>query len=120
MRKAKRPRRINLRRINELAKGKKIGCYDCGLEYGKSGWVETIVPDYIWKQIRPEGAEGTGGLLCITCICKRLTKLNLVERIPVFICGTEPIQVISNSLDYPMQEFIIRNWKPKPKTKRGK
>ncbi len=35
----------------------KIGCYDCGLEYGIDGWIEAIVPDYVWNLIRPEGAE---------------------------------------------------------------
>lgn len=91
---------------------KKIGCYDCGLEYEGPGWVETIVPHSVWDLIRPNGAEGTGGLLCITCICKRLEKLKL-ENVPVFICGIEPIIAITNHVNSDYMRFVLENWKPK-------
>lgn len=85
----------------------KVGCYDCGLEYTGPGWIEAVIPDYVWSLIKPE--EGAG-LLCITCICKRLNKIGL-DNVPCFICGTEPINVLVNP-DNRIREYILRNWKP--------
>lgn len=87
------------------------GCYDCGLDYGDNKWVEVHVPDYIWNLIRPEGAKGLGGLLCISCICERIKKLGL-DKVPCFICGTEPILVLPTD-NYEFKNFILRNWEPK-------
>jgi hypothetical protein len=89
----------------------KIGCYDCGLEYGSDGWIEAIVPDYVWNLIRPEVAEGSDGLLCISCICKRISELRFDEKVPCFVCGTEPIEIFSQ--EHKKKEFILRKWKPK-------
>lgn len=86
-------------------------CYDCGLDYGGDGWIEALIPDYIWYLIRPKGAKGKGGLLCISCICKRIRKLGL-DKVPCFICGTEPIIVLpTDGVEF--IDFIVKNWKPK-------
>ena len=67
-------------------------CYDCGLEYGGESWIEAIVPDDVWLEISPTGSFG--GILCISCIVKRLWQLGYnQDSVPVWICGTEPIYV---------------------------
>lgn len=85
-------------------------CYDCGLDYGGDKWIEALVPDYIWNLIRPKGAKGSGGLLCISCICGRIEKLGL-GKVPCFICGMEPIIVLPDDND-DFKNFTLRNWKP--------
>lgn len=50
-------------------------CYDCGLRYDLDGWADVVVPDAIWKQVSPTGDEG--GLLCFTCMNRRLVRLGL-------------------------------------------
>ena len=48
-------------------------CYDCTRPYGKeNGFPDLIIPLYLWEQISPTGDKG--GLLCPSCICKRLYK----------------------------------------------
>lgn len=84
-------------------------CYDCGLEYGGPAWIEVVVPDSVWDLIRPDGAEGSGGLLCITCISRRINEAGMKD-VPVFLCGMEPIRPIV--CDEDVKEAVIRNWKP--------
>ena len=67
-----------------------MGCYDCELEYGGDGWIEAIIPDKIWNKIRPEGNAENCGILCITCIVKRL-RAGGFKGVPVWLCGTEPL-----------------------------
>jgi hypothetical protein len=51
-------------------------CYDCGRRYGdKYGFSDLIIPDSVWLKISPTGNDG--GLLCPSCICKRLVELGL-------------------------------------------
>lgn len=46
-------------------------CHDCRLLYGdEHGFPDLIIPYAAWKEISPTGDEG--GLLCPSCICKRL------------------------------------------------
>ena len=46
-------------------------CYDCERPYGdKNGFPDLVIPDWAWKIISPKANEG--GLLCPSCICKRL------------------------------------------------
>lgn len=46
-------------------------CYDCLRRYGdEHGFPDLVIPDWAWKKISPKGSEG--GLLCPSCICKRL------------------------------------------------
>lgn len=66
-------------------------CYDCGLKYGSDGWIEAIVPDKIWNRIKPSECEDGCGILCITCINRRLKVLGLKD-IPVWMCGTESLK----------------------------
>lgn len=47
-------------------------CEDCGLEYP---FPDYVLPDDVWKRIAPN-PDGNG-LLCPTCIAKRLDKLGL-------------------------------------------
>ena len=49
----------------------KVGCFDCGRRYGNEyGFPDLIIPFRIWQRISPTGDDG--GLLCPSCICKRL------------------------------------------------
>ena len=46
-------------------------CHDCQRLYGnKNGFPDLIIPFWAWKEISPSGDDG--GLLCPSCICKRL------------------------------------------------
>lgn len=48
-----------------------VGCEDCGRPYGDAnGFPDLIIPKDSWHQISPSGDDG--GLLCPSCICKRL------------------------------------------------
>jgi hypothetical protein len=63
-------------------------CHDCGLEYGSDAWIEAVIPDKVWNRIRPSESGTEGGLLCITCIARRL-KIKGLNDVPVWLCGTE-------------------------------
>jgi len=84
-----------------------MACYDCGLEYGSVGWIEAIIPDKVWDMIRPEGSGKGCGILCINCISRRLARKGL-KKIPVWLCGTEPLEAVSGSSNL----SILRNWVP--------
>lgn len=46
-------------------------CNDCLRQYGdEHGFPDLVIPNAIWERISPKGNEG--GLLCPSCICKRL------------------------------------------------
>ena len=46
-------------------------CHDCLRRYGdEHGFPDLIIPFWAWKQISPSKSDG--GLLCPSCICKRL------------------------------------------------
>lgn len=46
-------------------------CHDCDRPYGdEHGFPDLLIPHDIWRQISPTGDQG--GLLCPSCICKRL------------------------------------------------
>lgn len=48
------------------------GCFDCNRPYGdEHGFPDLIIPYADWKRISPTGNDG--GLLCPSCICKRLS-----------------------------------------------
>jgi len=46
-------------------------CQSCGKKYK----VDLLVPDSLWKEIKPNGKPDEGGLLCGSCIMKRIEKL---------------------------------------------
>jgi hypothetical protein len=46
-------------------------CADCERPYGdEHGFPDLVIPYWAWKQITP--TKDDGGLLCPSCICKRL------------------------------------------------
>jgi hypothetical protein len=46
-------------------------CYDCKRPYGdKHGFPDLLIAHWAWERISPKGDES--GLLCPSCICKRL------------------------------------------------
>lgn len=59
--------------------GDAIGCFDCGRQYGdEHGFPDLVIPNDAWQKISPKGNEG--GLLCPSCICKRLHDAGLNVR----------------------------------------
>jgi len=87
-------------------------CYDCGLNYTDPGWIEAIIPDKIWNEISPTGDQG--GILCIICISRRLVKKGY-RRIPVWLCGTEPLRSMNGDPGNEINLSILRNWEPEEK-----
>ena len=57
-------------------------CYDCPLPYGDPGWVDVSISDEAWLKIAPW--PGGGGVLCLTCMTRRLLAAGL-DRVPVKI-----------------------------------
>jgi len=50
---------------------KTASCEDCNRQYGaEHGFPDLIIPYWAWKQISTNGDDS--GLLCPSCICKRL------------------------------------------------
>jgi len=92
-------------------------CYDCGLDYEGNGWIEAVIPDKVWNDISPSGDQG--GLLCITCIARRLVEKGY-KRVPVWLCGIEPLRpIIGDPGDTEAALFLLREfpkggyvWKP--------
>ena len=85
-------------------------CYECGLDYQDPGWIEAVIPDKIWDEISPTGDQG--GLLCITCISRRLVKVGY-KRVPVWMVGMEPLRPAwADPGDDEINEFVLRNFKP--------
>jgi len=85
------------------------GCYECGLDYQDPGWIEAIIPDKIWNEISPTGDQA--GLLCITCISRRLVKKGY-KRVPVWLSGMEPLRPAGgNPSEDESSLFILRNFK---------
>lgn len=72
------------------------GCYECGLPYSSAGWIDAVVADEVWLKISPTGDEG--GLLCITCMARRLV-----------ISGINGVGVSLNSGPF---SFAMTNGKP--------
>lgn len=62
---------------HERPKGK---CYDCKEPY--ASFPDMIIPDHLWEKINPTYYEGAG-ILCPTCICKRLDELGLLYNLEI-------------------------------------
>ena len=60
-----------------------VKCADCGLEYGGTGWVDVLVPGWAWARIRPS-EHADCGILCFTCITRRLNVLR-ATNIPIAV-----------------------------------
>lgn len=48
----------------------RLGCYDCGEQYGSPRFPDLIIDNEAFAQIAPNPPDG--GLLCPNCICARL------------------------------------------------
>lgn len=80
-------------------------CHDCGRPYGdEHGFPDLLVPDDVWLRISPHG--GIGGLLCPSCICKRVYDAGLDRVEARFTSG-------------PLAEIYEHPWTPRPVDTRG-
>lgn len=69
-------------------------CYDCGRRYGdEHGFPDLIIETHAWNAISPTG-DG-GGLLCPSCICKRLHEQG-IKTTGAFMSG--PVDTVSPAL----------------------
>ena len=84
-----------------------MSCYDCNMEYGGDNWIEAVIPDKIWNKIKPDGCGDGCGILCISCIARRL-KLGGFRDIPIWLCGTEPLVAMTG--DPAWYLGWLRNW----------
>lgn len=76
------------------------GCHDCNRPYGdEHGFPDLIIPYDTWRQISPSSDDG--GLLCPSCICKRLHDKGLTCA-GAFMSG--PIR----SVDYDLMSALRR------------
>lgn len=63
-----------------------MSCADCGRPYGdEHGFPDLIIPNDAWRRISPTGNEG--GLLCPSCICKRLHEAGMSNIYGAFMSG---------------------------------
>jgi len=54
-------------------------CFDCGRRYGDEyGFPDLVIPHDVWMIISPSGDEG--GLLCSSCICRRLHEAGITTE----------------------------------------
>lgn len=91
--------------------GPPAACADCGLAYGDDGWIEAILPDRVWDRIRPESTYPSGGILCITCMARRLKRLGYKPKsIPVYLSGMEPLMAMPGGPNDLI--WLLREWDP--------
>ena len=48
-------------------------CQQCGKKYK----VDLLIPNSLWEKVKPSGKEKGAGLLCSSCIMKRVEGLNI-------------------------------------------
>jgi hypothetical protein len=65
-----------------------LACHDCSLLYGGPGWLDVSIDDDAWNAISPTG--GHGGILCITCIARKLEEAGISD-VPIII-GSGPFR----------------------------
>jgi hypothetical protein len=66
--------------------GLRVRCHDCDRPYGdEHGFPDLVIADDAWRTISPDG-DGNG-LLCPSCICKRLHEAGLSEVPHAFKSG---------------------------------
>ena len=63
----------------------------------------------IWNKIRPNGCAEGCGLLCISCIAKRLDEEGFKD-VPVWLCGTEPLKAMTGNPGDKDNINILRKW----------
>ena len=77
-----------------LSKKKTAECYDCGRQYGNEhGFPDLLIPDWAWEKISP--TKNGGGLLCPSCICRRLHKAGIKDIPSAFTSGPLNYQVMN-------------------------
>lgn len=90
-----------------MSKENHCQCYDCGIQYGNDNWIEAVIPDKVWNKIKPKNCADYCGILCISCIARRLSVLGY-DDVPVWLCGTEPFKSMVGD---PFRALdILRNW----------
>jgi len=47
-------------------------CQECGNQYK----IDLIIPDELWERIKPEGKPVGAGMLCGSCIMKKIEDIN--------------------------------------------
>jgi hypothetical protein len=73
----------------------KVGCFDCERPYGNEhGFPDLVIQNDIWARISPTGDEG--GLLCPSCICKRLYDAGIKEVEAAFMSG--PVRSVDRAV----------------------
>lgn len=72
----------------------KAYCDDCSREYGhEHGFPDLIIPNAVWRRISP--TKDNGGLLCPSCICKRLHDIGIQDCEAAFMSG--PIKTVDRT-----------------------
>ena len=75
-------------------------CNDCERPYGEEhGFPDLIIPNVYWRQISPRGDDS--GLLCPSCICKRLYHAGIRGVAGAFMSG--PIKSVSEHTMYALR-----------------
>lgn len=76
-----------------------MACDDCKRPYGhENGFPDLIIPFWAWVRISPNGDDS--GLLCPSCICKRLHDAGITCE-GAFMSG--PIRSVSPELMHTMR-----------------
>ena len=75
-----------------MTPGPSLGaCLDCSRKYGEEhGFPDLIVSNATWKKVCPEHAPG--GLLCPSCLIRRLVRLGLTNVRAKFTSG--PLNIV--------------------------
>jgi predicted RNA-binding Zn-ribbon protein involved in translation (DUF1610 family) len=74
-------------------------CEDCQRPYGdEHGFPDLVIPNWAWRKISPTGDDG--GLLCPSCICKRLRDAG-INCEGSFMSG--PVRCVSPELMHTMR-----------------
>jgi len=90
----------------KTAKRPRARCFDCGRPYGdKHGFPDLIIQLDVWKRISPTKDEG--GLLCPSCICKRLHDKG-IRCEGAFMSG--PIESVSRPVMYALRRTENLEW----------
>lgn len=71
----------------------RASCYDCGLSYEDEGFQDLLIPNWAWLKIAPNQGDG---LLCPTCICRRLEEVGIKNCPSEFVSGALAFDVKSS------------------------
>lgn len=76
------------------------GCFDCGITYGDEfGFPDLVISNDAWRAISPTG--DSGGLLCPSCMCRRLHKAGMSNVYGAFMSG--PIRSVEEPVMHALQ-----------------